>query len=135
VTPVDPQLEPEQRQSYRTLNEPTRLLSLSLGAWAATIAAAAVAYAFMRVSPLPWRLNFSTVAILLGAPLLVLILREPGTIGPGRLLVAALKWRIRPSRIVTETGATSVRGAVRLDAAIELVDAVGAADVPWAEDR
>lgn len=132
MTPPDVALEPEQRPSYRTLNEPTRLLGLSLSAWAATIAAAGFAYGFVQVSPLPWRLNFSTVAVFLGAPLLVLILREPGTIGPGRLLLGALTWRLRPSSIATTVDRSKTRGAVRLDAPIELVDESHPdLDLPW----
>lgn len=127
----------ELRPSYRTLNEPTRLLGLSLGGWAGVITAAAVAYAFVGLSPLPWRLNFSAVVIGLGGPLLLLILREPGTIGPGGLLLGAFAWRLRSSELVPPDSARPVsNGAVRLDAPLELVDDVETpADLPWAVGR
>lgn len=125
----------EQRPSYRTLNEPTRLLGLSLSAWAAVIAAGGLAYGFLNVSPLPWRFNFSAVAIGLGAPVLLLILREPGTIGPGRLLLAVIAWRTSSQRIASPQAELPLRrGAVRLDAPIELIDEPAAeSDLAWIE--
>lgn len=123
----------ELRPSYRTLNEPTRLLGLSLAAWAGVIGAGGGGYAFLAVSPLPWRVNFSVIVIGLGGPVLLLILREPGTIGPGRLLAAVTVWRLRPTLVVAPDEQRTVRrGAVRLDAPVELVDDVEAADdLPW----
>lgn len=125
----------ELRPSYRTLNEPTRLLGLSLSGWAAVILAGGAGYAFLGVSPLPWRLNFSAVVIGLGAPVLLLVLREPGTIGPARLLAAVFAWRLRASEVVPPDEERPVRrGGMRLDAPLELVDTVDdAVDLPWTE--
>ena len=89
----------ELRRAYRTLNEPTRLLGLSLGAWLAVVLAAGAGYAWLLVSPLGWRVNVSLVVIALGAPLALLVLREQTTISPGRLLLAILRWRLRPAEI------------------------------------
>ena len=124
----------ELRSSYRTLNEPTKLIGLSLGAWAAVIAAGAVAYAFLAVSPLPWRVNFSVIVIGLGAPVGLVVLREPGTIGPGRLLMAVFAWRLRPAILVPQHADARVKcGAVRLDTAIEPAEPANApTDPPWA---
>lgn len=126
----------ELRSSYRTLNEPTKLIGLSLGAWAAVIAAGAVAYAFLAVSPLPWRVNFSVIVIGLGAPVGLVVLREPGTIGPGRLLVAVFAWRLRPAILVPPHADAPVkRGAVRLETAIEpAAPADAPTDLPWANN-
>lgn len=125
----------ELRPCYRTINEPARLLGLTPGGWSGVIAAAALAYAFVGLSPLPWRLNFSVVAIGLGGPLVLLILREPGTIGPGRLLAAVVAWRFRPVDVVAPDGGRPVRrGGTRLDVPMELVDEADALEVlPWTE--
>jgi hypothetical protein len=127
----------ELRPAYRTLNEPTRLLGLPIAGWAALLIGGAVAYGWLKVSPLPWRANFSLVVIGLGAPVGLLALREPGTIGPGRLLRAVLCWRVRPPLAVCPVDEHPVRGgAVRLD-----MPAQGARDadvvfdeLPWATD-
>src|SRR5215218_2810477 len=94
----------ELRPAYRTLNEPTRLLGLSLSGWAVVLAAFAAGYGWLLVSPLPWRLNVSIAVILLGAPAALLILREQTTITPARLLAGVIAWRARPARLVAVTG-------------------------------
>lgn len=126
----------ELRPSYRTLNEPTRLLGLSLASWATVILAGAAAYAFVGLSPLPWRLNFSAVVIGLGGPVLLLILREPGTIGPGRLLAAVLLWRTRPVDLTAPSDDQPLRrGAVRLDAALTAaLPSESSVELPWTDD-
>lgn len=126
----------ELRPSYRTLNEPTRLLGLSLSAWAAVIVAGCAGYAFVAVSPLPWRLSFSAIVIGLGGPVLLLVLREAGTIGPGQLLLAVFAWRLRPTRVTAPSSDQPVRrGAVRLDATVEPVDENElVAELPWAAE-
>jgi hypothetical protein len=125
----------ELRPAYRTLNEPTRLLGLSPGGWAAVLGAGGAAYAWLMLSPLPWRLNFSLVAIVLGAPLALLLLREASAVGPARMLLGALRWRMRPTRIVALDGERLARrGAVRLDRAPDApAPSDGAAELPWLE--
>src|SRR5215213_8354314 len=104
----------ELRPAYRTLNEPTRLLGLPLAGWAALLVGGALAYGWLQVSPLPWRANFSLVVIGLGAPVGLLALQEPGTIGPGRLLAAVIGWRARPTVAVCPDDLHPVRaGGVR----------------------
>lgn len=107
----------ELRPAYRTLNEPTRLLGLSIGAWLAIVAAAGTGYGWLLVSPLGWRVNVSMAVTGLGAPLALLVLREQTTIGPGRLLLAVAAWRLRPATITgLDEYPRGVRGgAVRLD--------------------
>jgi hypothetical protein len=49
----DPQTS-ELRPAYRTLNEPSRLLGLSVTGWLTVVAAAGMSYGWLLVSPLPW---------------------------------------------------------------------------------
>jgi hypothetical protein len=126
--------EPELRPAYRTLNEPTRLLGLSLGGWAVLLGAGGAGYGWLLVSPLPWRVNFSLAVIGLGVPAALVLLREQSTIGPARLLAAVVRWRARPALLTVPTTELPLRrGAVRLDrpapdAGEELVDVD---ELPW----
>jgi hypothetical protein len=108
----------ELHAAYRTLNEPTRLLGLSIGGWATLVTAGATGYGWLLVSPLPWRANVSLAAIVLGLPAALMLLREQSTITPARLLVGVVRWRARPSLLVAPTPERPVRrGGLRLDRA------------------
>lgn len=124
---------PELRAAYRTLNEPTRLLGLSISGWAWLLAASGAAYGWLLVSPLPWRANVSLAAILLGLPVALLLLREQSTITPARLLAGVVRWRCRPALLVAPGGERPVRrGGVRLDRARDADDGPPPVEcVPW----
>ena len=108
---------PELRPAYRTLNEPTRLLGLSLGGWAMLLVAGGAGYGWLLVSPLPWRANFSLAVDRARRAAALLVLREQSTISPARLLGAVVRWRARPALLIAPTDERRVtRGAVRLDA-------------------
>jgi hypothetical protein len=128
----------ELRPAYRTLNEPTRLFGLSIATILAAAAAAVLGYAWLLISPLPWRVNVSIAVIGLGAPLVLLVVRESAALSPARLLVAVIRWRVRPPNIEDVTHSSRIRrGAVRLDA-----PPAGSGDgpldppaeLPWLED-
>src|SRR5829696_6371 len=106
----------ELRPAYRTLNEPSRLFGLSISTILASAVAAGLGYAWLLISPLPWRANVSTAVIGLGAPLVLLVVRESAALSPARLLLSVIRWRARPTSVDAVTAGTRVRnGAVRLD--------------------
>jgi hypothetical protein len=108
--------EGELRRAYRTLDEPMRLLGISLSGWAGLIAAGGLGYAWLLLSPLGWRASVSVAVVVLGGPACLLALREQSTVGPGRLLFGVLRWRIRAPLMVGPTDSRPVkRGGVRLD--------------------
>ena len=106
----------ELRPAYRTLNEPSRLFGLSLSTILAAAASGGLGYAWLLVSPLPWRANVSIAVIGLGAPLVLLVVRENAALSPARLLLAVIRWRARASTVEAVSAHSSVSsGAVRLD--------------------
>jgi MFS family permease len=124
----------ELRPAYRTLDDPTRLLGLPLGGWAAALLAGGAAYGWLMLSPLGWRANLSLVIVGIGAPLALALLREQSTISIGRLLIAVVRWRTRTALITPPTQACRVRrGGVRLDESAPpvVLDELADIDVPW----
>jgi hypothetical protein len=63
------------------------------------------------------------------------LLREPAAIGPARLLLGALRWRIRPSRVIAPDSERPVRaGGVRLDRApTTSTDRLPLVELAWRE--
>src|SRR3954470_22202107 len=107
----------ELRPAYRTLDDPIRFLGIPLSGWVALALAAGLGYGWLLLSPLGWRASVSVAVVALGGPACLLVLREQTTIGPGRLLLAVLRWRLRPALVLAPSEARPVRrGAVRLDA-------------------
>jgi hypothetical protein len=120
------------------LNDPTRLLGVSLAGWGVLLGAGGAGYAWLAVSPLPWRVNFSLAVIVLGAPAALMLLRDQSTISPGRLLSAVVRWRARPPVILEDSAERAVRhGGVRLDTpAPEPVDElVDVDELAWDNDE
>jgi hypothetical protein len=126
--------EPQElRPAYRTLNDPSRLLGLSLGGWTTVLVAGALGYGWLMLSPFGWRANLSVVVVGLGAPAALLLLRESSTVSPGRLLLAVLRWRLRSPALVAPSSERPVRrGAIRLDSPpLEIADQAPEPELPW----
>ena len=90
----------EVTPNYRTLDEPTKLLGLSIGQWGAVALAAGFAYLLLLVSPLPWRVNVSLIVIFGGAPMVLLLLREQGALSASQLVSAVCRWRAKPALLL-----------------------------------
>lgn len=119
---------------YRTIDQPSQLLGLSTGSWVVALACFALGYAWVTVSPLPFRANFSLAVIFLGAPLILVVLREQTALSPGRVLAAVLRWRTTPTLLGPPPLGGKITGGVRLDAPAAPAVAVEDADLDWLED-
>ena len=76
---------PELRPAYQTLNDPARLLGVSIAGWAGLLAAGGAGYGWLLVSPLPWRLNFTLVVLVLAStgPTIDVLRSSAPLIAPG----------------------------------------------------
>ncbi len=120
---------------YRTIDQPSQLLGLSTGAWATALVCFAVGYGWVAISPLPFRANLSLAVIFLGAPLILVMLREQTALSPGRVLGAVLRWRTRPTLLGAPAIDARIGGGVRLSEPAVTEPAEGAADLDWLEDH
>ena len=120
---------------YRTIDQPSQLLGLSTGAWGTALVCFAVGYAWVALSPLPFRANLSLAVIFLGAPLILVMLREQTALSPGRVLAAVLRWRRRPTLLGPPAIDARIAGGVRLAEPAAAAPGAGEADLDWLEDR
>ena len=116
---------------YRTIDQPSQLLGLSSGAWATALVCFAAGYAWVTVSPLPFRANLSLAVIFLGAPLILVMLREQTALSPGRVLAAVVRWRLRPTLLGAPAIDAKVTGGVRLGEPAPPAAPAAAADLDW----
>ena len=117
MSDADP-IRSEVTPNYRTLDEPTKLLGLSIGQWGAVALAAGLAYLLLLVSPLPWRVNVSLIVIFGGAPMVLLLLREQGALSASQLVGAVCRWRAKAALLLAvEAELPRTGGVVLLDEA------------------
>ena len=123
----------EVTPNYRTLDEPTKLLGLSVGQWGALALAAGFAYLLLLVSPLPWRVNVSLIVVFGGGPLVLLLLREQGALSAPRLVSAVFRWRSKPALLLAVDPEQPPRGGVVLldEAPPGIGRDVLAEELPW----
>ena len=119
---------------YRTIDQPSQLLGLSTGAWATALVCFAAGYAWVTVSPLPFRANFSLAVIFLGAPLILVMLREQTALSPARVLAAVLRWRTTPTLLGPPELGAKISGGVRLAEPAAAEPAADGAELDWLED-
>ena len=120
---------------YRTIDQPSQLLGLSTGAWATALVCFAAGYGWVTVSPLPFRANFSLAVVFLGAPLILVMLREQTALSPGRVLAAVLRWRTTPMLLGPPELGAKVTGGVRLDEPAAAEPAAEGAELDWLEEE
>jgi hypothetical protein len=120
---------------YRTIDQPSQLLGLSTAAWATALVCFGAGYAWVTISPLPFRLNLSLAVIGLGAPLILVMLREQTALSPGRVLAAVLRWRIKPTLLGPPAIDAKIAGAVRLDEPASPQVAERGVNLDWLEDQ
>ena len=119
---------------YRTIDQPSQLLGLSTGAWGTALVCFAAGYGWVAISPLPFRANLSLAVILLGAPLILVMLREQTALSPARVLAAVLRWRTRPTLLGAPAIDAKVIGGVRLAAPATARDGEAEAQLDWLDD-
>ena len=116
-------------QTLRRLNDPERYYGLSWRGWLGVAIAGGALYGAVRVSPLGVRPTITIVVLALAFCGVALHALGGQALGPGRHLVALLRYRV--SRKLLEVPAAPERGGLVLDTAprAEVLDAAGAAAI------
>jgi hypothetical protein len=95
-------------RTFRSLDQPPKLLGFTLGQWAALIAGGLIVGGFAYAVRLPAKAAITLLVLLLGVPAALLYVSESGGPAIGRLLGDLLRWRIGP-RSLPPTGEPATR--------------------------
>jgi hypothetical protein len=99
-------------RTFRSLDEPPKLLGFSVRQWAALIAGAIALLALVHIASLPTKAAITLAVFALGLPAALSYVSESGGLRIGALLRDALSWRLVPKRLVPDTGQAGLPSGV-----------------------
>jgi hypothetical protein len=86
-------------RTYRSLDEPPKLIGFSLRQWAALIAGGLLLLGLVQVAALGSKVAITLAVFALGLPAALMYVSEAGGLRIGLLLRDALAWRLAPKRL------------------------------------
>jgi hypothetical protein len=93
-------------RTFRSLDQPPKLLGFSVRQWAALIAASIVVLGVVHLASLPTKAAITLAVFVLGLPAALAYVSESGGLRIGALLLDALCWRLAPTQLSAATGET-----------------------------
>src|SRR5271166_7029486 len=90
-------------RTFRSLDEPPKLIGFSIRQWAALIAGGLALLGLMQLAALPMKAAITLAVFTLGLPAALMYVSEAGGLRIGVLLRDALAWRLTPKRLASET--------------------------------
>lgn len=85
-------------RTFRSLDEQPRLLGFTFSQWLRLLALAGMAIGLVVALALPVKAAISLCAFLIGMPAALTYVSEPGGVQWGRLVVDAVRWRVKVRR-------------------------------------
>jgi hypothetical protein len=104
-------------RTFRSLDQPPKLLGFTIGQWAALVLGAVVTGGFAYMLQLPAKAAITLLVLLLGVPATLLYVSESGGPAVGRLLADLLRWCVTLRRLGAD-GASAGRRERRLAEAL-----------------
>jgi len=103
-------------RTFRSLDEPPKLIGFSVRQWGGLIAGALALLGFVHIAALPTKAAITLAVFALGLPAALTYVSESGGLRIGTLLRDALGWRLAPKRLAAETAQPGPRdGILALD--------------------
>lgn len=104
-------------RTFRSLDDPPKLLGFTIGQWAALIAASAAVLALVRLAHLPAKPAITLLTFTVGLPAALAYVSESGGLALGRLLTDMVRWRLGRKRLQAfDRAGPRTRGVLLLDA-------------------
>ena len=102
-------------RTFRSLDEPPKLIGFSVRQWAALIAGAIVLLGIVELASLPTKAAITLAVFTLALPAALTYVSESGGLRIGALLRDALRWRLAAKRLLPDTGASHRGGPLVLE--------------------
>jgi hypothetical protein len=116
--------------TFRRLNDGTRYYGLTWRGWLAAGVAGGLLYLVVRVSPLSYKPTISVTLLVMAAAGMALYAVSGQALGPGRYLIAVIRWRFGPAHFHAPAADRPVAGGVLVDA-VPLVLAEASPELAW----
>ncbi len=117
-------------RTFRSLDDPPKLVGFTIRQWAALIAASAVVLATVRLAHLPGKPAITLLTFAVGLPAALTYVSESGGLHLGRLLADMLRWRLARKRLAAfAEPAQPLAGVLRARAPHEAAQLLGGAAI------
>ncbi len=116
-------------QTFRRLNDGTRYYGLTWRGWLTATIAAGLLYLAVRFSPLSHKPTITLTLFVMAATGTALHAVSGQALGPGRYVLAIVRWRFGPASFVAPDAQHPVSGGVIVDAVPLLL--AGSDDAAW----
>jgi len=117
-------------QTFRRLNDGTRYYGMTWQGWLAAALAGGVLYVSVRFSPLSYKPTITLTLFVMAAAGVALYAVGGQALGPGRYVLAIVRWRFGPAHFLAPDAEEPVSGGVIVDA-VPLVLADSTEDAAW----
>jgi hypothetical protein len=105
-------------RTFRSLDEPPKLIGFSIRQWAALIAGGLALLGLVQVAALPVKAAITLGVFTLGLPAALMYVSEAGGLRIGVLLRDGLAWRLAPKYLASEPAAADRREDPQAGAAV-----------------
>ena len=117
-------------QTFRRLNDGTRYYGMTWRGWLAATLAGGVLYVSVRFSPLSYKPTITLTLFVMAAAGVALYAVGGQALGPGRYVLAIVRWRFGPAHFLAPDAEQPVGGGVIVDA-VPLLLADSTEDAAW----
>jgi hypothetical protein len=90
-------------RTFRSLDEPPKLIGFSIGQWAGLICGALALLGLVQVAALPTKATITLAVFTLGLPAALMYVSESGGLRIGMLLRDAITWRLAAKQLAPST--------------------------------
>lgn len=99
-------------RTYRSLDDPPKLLGFTIGQWAALISGSLLVLGVVHLAHLPSRAAITLLAFTIGLPAALTYVSESGGLRLGLLLADLCRWRVGAKRLAAAKDAATAPGVL-----------------------